>query len=309
MGNQSKINNIVLQRLKHLIKLSINKPFETMAIVLLLCLFSYMYLLQTINFSMTSKDINSIPEHNPIHVYVNDVYGRQEIQEDMIEDNPIIIIKQFILRSQQNMMKRDSLASVLAFQRHIENDFLKNFCFHNEKGGCFIKSPLIYWDYDIHKLYSDKDIKRTIKRKQDYEHYFLMKNNNYANGIVLSYVLNDSYSNNQLNRWEYDIIQSENNFFKERKQSQLCSSSNYLKFIYKNAYQTLNTIESCIILTGHVFMIITLISLFYNMKKIVIESQFLLTFAIILNGIFALIFGVFTTIQIFKIEVTISLLM
>ncbi|GAN10895.1 hmg1, hmg-CoA reductase [Mucor ambiguus] len=278
---------------RYLAHVSARNPFQMMAAVFIACSFSYLYLTNTYN-----KGLHNLASIHPVSYY----YSNHSTHPHGNGDDKSVILKQLILHHHQDMMTKDALQSVLSFQESLAQDICE-FCYHNEDNDCVIKSPLNYWSNNIAKLNADRNVKSTINQQYGQSHYFLMNHhNNYAYAVVLSFVF-DGSQQDRVNQWEHNIAKLGHIFSHQSKQP------NYITMILDHAnrlYKTSNPVDLFLLASGYVLMSITLINLFYGLRKVT-GSYCIIGLAVVLNGIFALVFGL-TVLKLLHANITPSLL-
>ncbi|KAL0142529.1 hydroxymethylglutaryl-coenzyme A reductase-domain-containing protein [Mucor lusitanicus] len=284
---------------RYLAHVSARNPFEMMVAVFIACSFSYLYLTNTYN-----KGLHDMTSTHPIAYYHSNQSTHHHGNSN--DDNKSVILKQLVLHHRQDMMTKEALQSVLSFQESLAQD-ISEFCYRNEDNDCVIKSPLNFWNNSIAKLNADRNVKSTIYQQQqqhDQSHYFLMNHhNNYADAVVLSFVF-DGSQQDRVNQWEHNIAKLGPIFSHQSKQP------NYMTMIFDHAkrlYKTANPVDLLLLTSGYVFMFITLINLFYSLRKVV-GSYCIIGSAVILNGICALVFGL-TAMKLLHVNITPALLL
>lgn len=201
MGSKSKLlagvkpssdTNIFCNVLNRIALLSVRNPFKIIATLFFLVLFAFYYL----TVDITPSGIHSAPL---IYVNANQTIHTLSPPDD---NSTLIILKQFVLNSWngKDMMTKEAILSVHAFQKMIENEL--NFCHCvSNSTSCFIKSPLDYWNNSVEILKSDNDIKGFI---QVNHFYFLRNDKDYADRVVLSYAFHGSHYDDVI-EWEQSI--------------------------------------------------------------------------------------------------------
>ncbi|OAD05467.1 hypothetical protein MUCCIDRAFT_116745, partial [Mucor lusitanicus CBS 277.49] len=126
--------------------------------------------------------------------------------------------------------------------------------------------------------------------------------------VVLSFVF-DGSQQDRVNQWEHNIAKLGPIFSHQSKQP------NYMTMIFDHAKRlykvyhliTANPVDLLLLTSGYVFMFITLINLFYSLRKVV-GSYCIIGSAVILNGICALVFGL-TAMKLLHVNITPALLL
>ncbi|KAK4518803.1 uncharacterized protein ATC70_009026 [Mucor velutinosus] len=279
---------------QYLAHVSARNPFEMMVAIFIACSISYLYLTNTYNKGL----------HDMVSIHPSSYYHSNHLTNHHgNDDDKSVILKQLILHHHKDMMTKDALQSVLSFQQLLARD-ISEFCYRNEDNNCVIKSPLNFWNNSIAKLNADRNVKSTINQQHDQSHYFLMNHhNNYADAVVLSFVF-DGSQQERVNQWEHNIAKLGRIFSHQSKQP------TYIAMVFDHAkrlYKTSNPVDLFLLAGGYILMSMTLINLFYSLRKVV-GSYCVIGSAVILNGICALVFGL-TVMKLLQVNITPALLL
>ncbi|KAI8890597.1 hypothetical protein K501DRAFT_281847 [Backusella circina FSU 941] len=285
--------------------------------VFMIASFSYFYLFNLAKTSEFFGSMTTLPSSPVYYAFADsDTHAFTQFHPSSTntQHTDKVIIKQIIVSNSKDMQTQEALLSILKFQDYIENSILiptttsghpylrqRDICYRYKNDSCFIKTPLNYWNNDQKRLMEDKDVKLTVTRHPESAFYFLTTNSTttLSDRVILSYAFNASFQP-LADIWEQRVLSwSSGDYISASSQGNNNDAILRLTIFIQNVakhvnelYRKSSVIDIAVVSGGYVLMVITLVSLFVNMRAM--GSRYSLASAVILNGIIALMLGLLT---------------